>query len=88
MKLVDLFEYMHICYSHDRKSMVVSEDESVLWCLLKYLGASDILNLKLVCRSGSKIATKEMQMKAIKYGNLEDNIRVNFWLMHAPFFEL
>jgi hypothetical protein len=27
-------------------------------------------------------------MKAIQYGNLEDNIRVNFWVMQAPFFDL
>jgi|688.fasta_scaffold1631268_1 hypothetical protein len=46
MQLVDLFEYMHLCYSHDKKQQINNEDDSTLWCLLKYLGLLDLLNLR------------------------------------------
>lgn len=46
MTLVDLFEYFNICWTYDRKNKLSNEDESALWTLFKYLGVSDILNLR------------------------------------------
>ena len=46
MQLVDLFEYMHLCFSHDKKHNHNYEDDSALCCMLKYLGVSDLLNLR------------------------------------------
>ena len=49
---------------------------------------SDILTLRKVCKSTAQLATKDEVMKAIKYGKLDDNIRISFWVDQTPFFEV
>ena len=87
MNLVDLFEYLQICWDHDRK-VGIDRDQSVVWTLFCYLGLADIINLRQLCRSSSRLVTLDIQRKAVSCGNLEQNIRANFWVGQAPFFDL
>lgn len=79
LNLVDLFEYVDICWQHDKKNGH-KLSQSVMWTMLKYLGVSDCLSLRQLCRASSRFANKDMQRTLIVYGNLEDNLRANFWI--------
>ena len=87
MTLVDLFEYLQICWDHDKKHGL-DTDRSLVWTLFRYLGVASILSLRQLCRSASRLATLEVQCRAVQFGGLEDNIRVHFWVSQAPFFDL
>ena len=87
MNIVDLFEYISTCWDHDNKNNL-DPDQSVNWTLCKFLGVKDLINIQHLCRSGARLIQPEIKVRAVLFGNLDDSIRVNFWVMHAPFAEL
>lgn len=96
--LADFFEYLQSC---DELS-VIQDDEAkgnanykpqkiegkVSEILLKYCTVHDIMRLRMVCKSTAQIATPQIQMQAIQAGNLDESIRINYWVTKTPFFEV
>ena len=46
------------------------------------------MHLRMVCKSTAQVATPEIQLQAIQRGNLDDTIRINYWVTRTPFFEV
>lgn len=87
MTLIDLFEYLSICWEHDKKTNA-DVRLSAAWTLFKYLGVADILTLRATCRSSAKLANHDMQRRAIAFGLLEGTTRTSFWVLQVPMFEI
>ena len=56
--------------------------------LFNFLTVHDILHLRMTCKSTSQVATPGVQMRAIQAGNLDESIRINYWVTKTPFFEV
>ena len=89
--LADFFEYLSSC-----NEMMVNTDASTYQIkpstasetLMNFLTVTDIMHLRMVCKSTSQIATPDVQMRAIQAGNLDESIRINYWVTKTPFFEV
>ncbi|CDW79154.1 rab gtpase-activating protein 1-isoform 10-like isoform x1 [Stylonychia lemnae] len=58
---------------------------------LSFIGfytALDIMTIRLLCRDCALIFNEDLQFNMIRIGNLDDQIRINFWLLQAPFFDI
>jgi hypothetical protein len=47
----------------------------------------DIMTIRLLCRDCAIIFNEDFQYYVIRLGNLDNQIRINFWIWQAPFFE-
>ena len=93
--LADLFEYLTSC-----DDLALIEDRGgqgragmptavrVSDILMSYMTVHDIMHLRMVCKSTAQIATPDVQNRAIQAGNMDDSIRVNYWIAGTPFFEV
>ena len=91
--LADLFEYLTSC-----DDLALIEDGvvgqggagkiRVSDILMSYMTVHDIMHLRMVCKSTAQIATPDVQNRAIQAGNMDDSIRVNYWIARTPFFEV
>lgn len=97
--LADFFEYLSSCNEmavEQLEEYGEGQDEEEAYSspllatktLMSFLTVSDIMHLRMVCKSTSQIATPEIQIKAIQAGNLDDSIRINYWVTKTPFFEV
>ena len=93
--LADLFEYLTSCDDlaliegeggQGRESMPTTVKVSDI--LMSYMTVHDIMHLRMVCKSTAQIATPDIQNRAIQAGNMDDSIRVNYWIARTPFFEV
>lgn len=46
------------------------------------------MHLRTVCKSTAQVATPDTQRQAIQRGNLDDGIRINYWITRTPFLEV
>ena len=55
-------------------------------CLLFYLEVSDIIKLQKWSRSLWRIFNTEQLKRLVRIGNLDENLRAQFWISQMPFF--
>ncbi len=53
-----------------------------------YFTVIDIVALRLLCRETARIFNEEVQQNVIRIGNLDPSIRIYFWVLQAPFYEI
>ena len=48
----------------------------------------DVMALRLLCKDCASVFNEDLQQQVIRLGNLDNAIRLNFWVIQAPFFEI
>lgn len=93
--LADLFEYFSSCdlalvesIMEDGAREEPENLEKVSDIVLDYLNVIDIMQLRMACKSTAQIASAQAIKKSIQAGNLDDSIRINYWVTRTPFFEV
>ena len=57
------------------------------WEFLSFFTVKDIVTMRLLCKDTSLVFTDEVMYNLIRIGNLDPSLRLNFWVIQAPFFE-
>ncbi len=55
---------------------------------MQWFNVGDILALRSCCKDLASIFSEQMIEKLVELGNLNAELRINFWILQAPFFEL
>lgn len=57
------------------------------WEFLSCFTVSELITLRLLCKDTAAVVTDELLHTLIRIGNLDNSLRLNFWVIQAPFFE-